>query len=91
MVKTASKQLRICLKIMHVRRMRKVSTFMAVTTKIVTEKAKNGQNGKMLAKIVLKWQGHGTGGISYRCLWVTKSCGRSRTPRTASAPNSLKN
>ena len=39
MAKTASNQLGICLRIMHVRRMPKVSIFMAVTTKIVTEKA----------------------------------------------------
>ena len=39
MAKTASNKLRICLRIMHVRRMRKVSTFMAMTTKIVAKKA----------------------------------------------------
>ena len=38
--KTASNQLCICLRIMHVRRIPKVSIFMAMTTKIVTEKAK---------------------------------------------------
>ena len=39
MAKTAWNQLGICLRIMHVRRMPKVSIFMAVTTKIVPEKA----------------------------------------------------
>ena len=39
MSKTASNQLRICLRIMHVPRIPKVSIFMAVTTKKVTEKA----------------------------------------------------
>ena len=45
----------------------KVSIFMALTTKIVTEKAekwpKMAKNGKFLAKIALQWQGHGAGGI----------------------------
>ena len=40
MAKTASNQLGICLRIMHVQRIPKVSIFMAVTTKITTEKAK---------------------------------------------------
>ena len=39
MAKTASNQLGICLRIMHVRPVPKVSIFMAVTTKKVTEKA----------------------------------------------------
>ena len=51
--KTASDQLCICLRIMHVRRMPKVSIFMAVTTKKVTEKAQKwqdfGQNGAIMA------------------------------------------
>ena len=49
---------------MHVQRIPKVSIFMDMTTKIVTEKAKKmAKNGKILAKFALKWQGHGTGGI----------------------------
>ena len=67
MAKTASNQLGICLRIMHVRRIPKVSIFIALTTRIVTEKAekwpKMAKNGKILAKMALKWQGHGTGGI----------------------------
>ena len=46
----------------------------------------------ILAKMALWWQGHGTGGIFYQCLWVTKLCakfGCSRTPRTASAHKSF--
>ena len=39
MAKTASNQLGICLRIMHVRPGPKVSIFMAVTAKKVTEKA----------------------------------------------------
>ena len=54
MAVTASNQLRICLRIMLVQRIPKVSMFMAVTTKIVTEKAKKmAKNGKVLAKIAL--------------------------------------
>ena len=53
MAKTASNQLGICLRIMHVRRMPKVSIFMAMTTKIVPEKAQKwqdfGQNGAIMA------------------------------------------
>ena len=53
---------------------------------------KMAKHGKILAKITLKWQGLGTGGIFYQCQWVTKFCakfGCSRTPRTASVPNSF--
>ena len=50
MAKTASNQLGICLRIMHVQRMPKVSIFMAVTTKIVPEKA---QKWPKMAKIFL--------------------------------------
>ena len=63
MAKTASNQLGICLRIMHVRRMPKVSIFMAVTTKIVPEKAqkwpkmarfgpKSRYNGRVMAQEV---------------------------------------
>ena len=89
----ASKQLHICLRIMHVRRIPKISIFMAVKTKIVTEKAKkwpemarfwpkSRYNGRVMAREV----------FFYQCLWVTKFCakfGCSRTPRTASVPNSF--
>ena len=44
MAKTASNQLGICLRIMHVRPVPKVSIFMAVTTKKVTEEAKKWQD-----------------------------------------------
>ena len=78
---------------MHVRRIPKVSISMALTTKIVTEKAKkwpkmarfwpkSRYNGRVLAREV----------FFYQCLWVTKFCakfGCSRTPRTARAPNSF--
>ena len=64
MAKTASNQLGICLRIMHVRPVPKVSIFLAVTTKKVTEKgSKMGKNGKILAQNALKWQGHGTGDV----------------------------
>ena len=53
MAETASNQLALCLRIMHVRRMPKVSIFMAVTTKIVPEKPQKwqdfGQNGAIMA------------------------------------------
>ena len=78
---------------MHVRPVPKVSIFMALTTKIVTEKAKkwpkmarfwpkSRYNGRVMAREV----------FFYQCLWVTKFCakfGCSRTPRTARAPNSF--
>ena len=78
---------------MHVRPVPKVSIFMALTTKIVTEKAKkwpkmarfwpkSRYNGRVMAREV----------FFYQCLWVTKFCakfGCSRTPRTASVPNSF--
>ena len=60
-VKTASNQLRICLRIMHVRRIPKVSIYMAVTTKLVTEKAKKCQKwqdfGQNRAIIAGSWHG----------------------------------
>ena len=76
---------------MHVQRIPKVSIFMAVTTKIVTEKAKkwpkmarfwpkSRYNGRVMAREV----------FFYQCLWVTKFCakfGRHRIPRTASMHN----
>ena len=78
---------------MHVRPVPKVSIFMALTTKIVTEKAKkwpkmarfwpkSRYNGRVMAREV----------FFYQCLWVTKFCakfGCSQTPRTSSAPNSI--
>ena len=93
MAKAASNQLGICLRIMHVRPVPKVSIFMAVTTKIVSEKAqkwpkmarfwpKLRYNGRVMAREVFFSQ----------CLWVTKFCakfGCSRTPRMARAPNSF--
>ena len=93
MAKTASNQLGICLRIMHVQRMPKVSIFMAVTTKIVTEKAKkwpkmarfwpkSRYNGRVMARE----------GFFHQCLWVTKfyaKFGCSRIPRTARDPNSF--
>ena len=93
MSKTAANQLRICLRIMYVPRIPKVSIFMAVTTKIVTEKAKkwpkmarfwpkSRYNGRVMAREVL----------FYQCLRVTKlyaKFGCSRTPRTASIPKSF--
>ena len=83
----------ICLRIMHVQRIPKVSIFMAVTTKIVIEKAqkwpklaqfwpKSHYNGRVMAREVL----------FYQCLRVTKLCakfGCSRTPRTASIHKSF--
>ena len=93
MAKTASNQLGICLRIMHVRPVPKVSIFMAVTTKKVTEKAqkwakmarfwpKTRYNGRVMAREI----------FFHQCLWVTKFCakfGRSRIPRTARMHNSL--
>ena len=93
MAKTASNQLGICLRIMHVRPVPKVSIFMAVTAKKVTEKAqkwakmarfgpKTRLNGRVLAREI----------FFHQCLWVTKYCakfGRSRIPGAASAHNSL--
>ena len=93
MAKTASNQLGICLRIMHVRRIPKVSIFMAVTTKRVTEKVKirpkmarfwpkSRYNGRVMAREV----------FFYQYLWVTKFCaefGCSRTPKTASVHNSF--
>ena len=87
MAKTASNQLGICLRIMHVRPVPKVSIFVAVTTKKVTEKAqkwakmarfrpKTRLNGRVMAREI----------FFYQCLWVTKlwaNFGCSRTPRTA--------
>ena len=93
MAKTASNQLGICLRIMHVRRIPKVSIFMAVTTKIVPEKA---QKWPKMARFWPKWRYNGRvmarEVFFYQCLWVTKFCakfGRSRTPRTARMHNSL--
>ena len=93
MAKTASNQLGICLRIMHVRRIPKVSIFMAVTTKIVPEKA---QKWPKMARFWPKWRYNGrvmAREVSfYQCLWVTKfwaKFGCSRTPRTARAPNSF--
>ena len=93
MAKTASNQLGICLRIMHVRRIPKVSIFMAVIIKIVPEKAqkwpkmarfwpKLRYNGRVMAREV----------SFYQCLWVTKFCAMfacSRIPRTASVHNSF--
>ena len=93
MAKTASNQLGICPWKMHARPMRKVSIFMAVTAKKVTEKAqkqakmarfrpKTGYNGRVMARKI----------FFYQCQWVTKFCakfGRSRIPRTARMHNSL--
>ena len=88
MAKTASNQLGICLRIMHVQRMPKVSIFMAVTTKIVPEKA---QKWPKMARFWPKWRYNGRvmarEVFFYQCLWVTKLCakfGCSRTLRTAS-------
>ena len=78
---------------MHVRPVPKVSIFMAVTAKKVTEKAqkqakmarfrpKTGYNGRVMARKI----------FFYQCQWVTKFCakfGRSRIPRRASIPNSF--
>ena len=93
MAKTASNQLGICPWKMHARPMRKVSIFMAVTAKKVTEKAqkqakmarfrpKTGYNGRVMARKI----------FFYQCQWVTKFCakfGHSRIPRTASIHNSF--
>ena len=93
MAKTASNQLGICLRIMHVQRMPKVSIFMAVTTKIVPEKA---QKWPKMARFWPKWRYNGRvmarEVFFHQCLWVTKLCakfGRSRIPRMARAPNSF--
>ena len=56
MAKTASNQLGICLRIMHVRPVPKVSIFMAVTTKIVPEKA---QKWPKMARFWPKWRYNG--------------------------------
>ena len=77
MAKTASNQLGICLRIMHVRPVPKVSIFMAVTAKKVTEKAqkwakmarfwpKMRYNGRVMARDV----------FLYQCLRVTKFCAK---------------
>ena len=93
MAKTASNQLGICLRIMHVRPVPKVSIFMAVTTKKVTKKAqkwakmarfwpKTRYNGRVMAREI----------FFHQCLWVTKFCakfGRSQIPRTARMHNTL--
>ena len=93
MAKTASNQLGICLRIMHVRRIPKVSMYMAVTTKIVPKKA---QKWPKMARFWPKWRYNGrvmAREVSfYQCLWVTKfwaKFGCSWTPRTARAPNSF--
>ena len=93
MAETASNQLGICLRIMHVQRMPKVSIFMAVTTKIVPEKA---QKWPKMARFWPKWRYNGRAmareTFFYQCLWVTKfsaKFGRSQIPRTARAPNSF--
>ena len=78
---------------MHARPIPKVSIFMAVTAKKVTEKAqkqakmarfwpKTRYNGRVMARET----------FFYQCLWVTKFCakfGRSRIPRTATVHNSF--
>ena len=78
---------------MHARPIPKVSIFMAVTAKKVTEKAqkqakmarfwpKTRYNGRVMARET----------FFYQCLWVTKFCakfGRSRIPGAARAPNSF--
>ena len=78
---------------MHARPIPKVSIFMAVTAKKVTEKAqkwakmarfwpKTRLNGRVMAREI----------FFHQCLWVTKFCakfGRSRIPRTARMHNSL--
>ena len=73
MAKTASNQLGICLRIMHVQRSPKVSIFMAVTTKIVPEKA---QKWPKMARFWPKWRYNGRvmarEVFFYQCLWVTK-------------------
>ena len=93
MAKTASNQLGICLRIMHVQRIPKVSIFMAVTIKIVPEKA---QKWPKMARFWPKWRYNGrvmAREVSfYQCLWVTKLCakfGCSQTPKTASAHKSF--
>ena len=91
--KTASNQLGICPWKMHARPIPKVSIFMAVTAKKVTEKAqkqakmarfwpKTRHNGRVMAQKI----------FFHQCQWVTKFCakfGHSRIPRTASIHNSF--
>ena len=58
MVETALNQLHMCARIMHVRRIPKVSIIMAVTTKLVTEKAKKWQDfGQNRAVMAGSWHG----------------------------------
>ena len=61
------------LRIMHVWRIPKVSIFMAVTTKIVPEKAQKWQK---MARFWPKWRYNGMvmarEVFLYQCLWVTK-------------------
>ena len=56
MAKTASKQLRISLRIIPLRRIPKVTIFMAVTTKKVKE-AQIAENGKIVADNTPIWNG----------------------------------
>ena len=87
MAKTASNQLGICLRIKHVRRIPKVSIFMAVITKKWRKRLK-----KIWAKMryigrVIAWKVY-----FYQCLWVTKLCakfGRSWIPGTANTHKSF--
>ena len=50
---------------------------MAVTTNKGQKVTKNGiifaKNGMIFAKNALKWQGHGTGGVFYKCLWLIET------------------
>ena len=58
MARTASNQRGICPQNMHVRRIPKVSIFMAVTTKIVAEKAQKWQDfGQNHATMAGSWHG----------------------------------
>ena len=89
--KTASNQLGICPWKMHARPIPKVSIFMAVTAKKVTERLKNRQKwqdfGQKRAIMAGSWHGRH---FFNQCLWVTKFCakfGRSRIPRTTTAHN----
>ena len=93
MAETASSQLGISLRIMHVQQIPKISIFMAVTIKIVPEKA---QKWPKMAKFWPKWRYKGRvmarEVFFHQCLWVTKFCakfGRSRIPRTANVHNSF--
>ena len=72
MAETTSNQLPICLRIRHVRRTPKGSIFMAVITEKVSGQ-KMRYNGRVMARDV----------YFYQCLWVTKLCAESGTPRTA--------